>query len=105
MDIRLKRAHELAAPSDGYRLLNDRLWPTESFRGSGPNWMEWEKDPALSAELWGGGSRPTQVVRSSAAVTSRSFASDVKRSTTTPSCSPKCCGADELGTPKTDHND
>lgn len=27
MDIRLKRAYEPAAPSDGYRVLIDRLWP------------------------------------------------------------------------------
>ena len=27
VDIRLKRAYEPAAPSDGYRVLIDRLWP------------------------------------------------------------------------------
>jgi uncharacterized protein YeaO (DUF488 family) len=27
MDIRVKRAYEPAAPSDGYRVLIDRLWP------------------------------------------------------------------------------
>ena len=27
MDVRLKRVYEPAAPSDGYRVLIDRLWP------------------------------------------------------------------------------
>ena len=27
MDVRLKRAYEPAAASDGYRVLIDRLWP------------------------------------------------------------------------------
>ena len=27
MDIRLKRAYDPASPSDGYRVLVDRLWP------------------------------------------------------------------------------
>lgn len=34
MDIRLKRAYDPADPSDGYRVLIDRLWP----RGPGPSW-------------------------------------------------------------------
>jgi uncharacterized protein YeaO (DUF488 family) len=50
VDIRLKRAYEPAAPSDGYRVLVDRLWP----RGVSKQDAEldaWEKELAPSAEL------------------------------------------------------
>ena len=34
MDIRLKRAYEPASPSDGYRVLIDRLWPFRTAAAS-----------------------------------------------------------------------
>jgi uncharacterized protein YeaO (DUF488 family) len=50
VDIQLKRAYEPIAPSDGYRVLVDRLWPRgvskEQARLDG-----WEKELAPSAEL------------------------------------------------------
>jgi uncharacterized protein YeaO (DUF488 family) len=50
MDIRLKRAYEPAASSDGYRVLIDRLWP----RGVSQEQAQlsaWERELAPSAEL------------------------------------------------------
>ena len=50
MDIRLKRAYDAAAPSDGYRVLVDRLWP----RGVPKEKTvidEWAKDLAPSDDL------------------------------------------------------
>jgi len=50
MDIRLKRAYDPAASTDGYRLLIDRLWP----RGVSRDRLrldDWEKDLAPSTEL------------------------------------------------------
>ena len=41
MDIRLKRAYESPAASDGYRVLVDRLWPRGISRGQAPL-DEWE---------------------------------------------------------------
>lgn len=50
MDIRLKRAYEPAASSDGYRVLVDRLWPRGVSKEKA--WLdEWAKDLAPSAEL------------------------------------------------------
>jgi len=50
MDVRIKRAQEPAAPSDGHRVLIDRLWPRgvsrERARLDG-----WERDLAPSTEL------------------------------------------------------
>jgi uncharacterized protein YeaO (DUF488 family) len=50
MDVRLKRAYEPASPTDGYRVLIDRLWPRgvsrEDARLDG-----WEKELAPSATL------------------------------------------------------
>ena len=50
MDVRLKRAYEPASPTDGYRVLIDRLWPRgvsrEHARLDG-----WEKELAPSATL------------------------------------------------------
>jgi uncharacterized protein YeaO (DUF488 family) len=50
MDVRLKRAYEPASPTDGYRVLIDRLWPRgvsrEQARLDG-----WEKELAPSATL------------------------------------------------------
>jgi uncharacterized protein YeaO (DUF488 family) len=50
MDVRLKRAYELAESSDGYRVLIDRLWP----RGVSREHLrldDWEKELAPSTEL------------------------------------------------------
>ena len=50
MDVRLKRAYDPAAPTDGYRVLIDRLWP----RGVSRNRAKldaWEKQLSPSAEL------------------------------------------------------
>lgn len=50
VDIRLKRAYEPAAPSDGYRVLVDRLWP----RGASKQRAmldDWQKELAPSTEL------------------------------------------------------
>jgi uncharacterized protein YeaO (DUF488 family) len=50
MDIRLKRAYESPSPSDGYRVLIDRLWPRGvSHAEAGLD--EWAKELAPSAEL------------------------------------------------------
>jgi uncharacterized protein YeaO (DUF488 family) len=50
MDVRVKRAYERASPSDGYRVLVDRLWPRgvsrEQARLDG-----WEKELAPSTQL------------------------------------------------------
>jgi uncharacterized protein YeaO (DUF488 family) len=50
MDVRLKRAYDPASPTDGYRVLIDRLWPRgisrEQARLDG-----WEKELAPSATL------------------------------------------------------
>jgi uncharacterized protein YeaO (DUF488 family) len=50
MDIRLKRAYEPATPSDGYRVLIDRLWPRGVSRERA-ELDEWEKELAPSTEL------------------------------------------------------
>ena len=50
MDIRLKRAYEPAASSDGYRVLIDRLWPRGVSRDQA-RLDEWERELAPSAEL------------------------------------------------------
>jgi uncharacterized protein YeaO (DUF488 family) len=50
MDIRLKRAYEPAAPSDGYRVLIDRLWPRGVSRERA-KLDEWEQELAPSTEL------------------------------------------------------
>jgi uncharacterized protein YeaO (DUF488 family) len=50
MDVRLKRAYEPAAASDGYRVLIDRIWPRGVSReqaGLG----EWARELAPSSEL------------------------------------------------------
>lgn len=50
MEIRLKRAYEPAEPSDGYRILVDRLWP----RGLSRERAEldaWARELAPSTEL------------------------------------------------------
>lgn len=50
MDIRLKRAYEPASPSDGYRVLVDRLWP-RGVSKQRARLDEWEKELPPSAEL------------------------------------------------------
>ena len=50
MDIRVKRAYEPAAPSDGHRVLIDRLWPRGVSRER-TKLDEWEQELAPSAEL------------------------------------------------------
>jgi uncharacterized protein YeaO (DUF488 family) len=50
MDIRLKRAYEPAASSDGYRVLIDRLWPRGVSRRLA-KLNAWERELAPSTEL------------------------------------------------------
>ncbi len=50
MSVRLKRAYEPPAPSDGYRVLIDRLWPRGVKRESA-HLDEWAKELAPSAPL------------------------------------------------------
>ena len=50
MDIRLKRAYEPAASSDGYRVLIDRLWPRGVSRELA-KLNAWERELAPSTEL------------------------------------------------------
>ncbi len=50
MDVRLKRAYEPPSPSDGYRVLIDRLWPRGVSRERA-HLDAWEKDLAPSAAL------------------------------------------------------
>lgn len=48
--LRLKRAYEPPAPSDGVRILVDRLWPRGVSKEEA-SLDEWEKDIAPSTEL------------------------------------------------------
>jgi uncharacterized protein YeaO (DUF488 family) len=50
MDIRMKRAYEPASPSDGYRILVDRLWPRGVSKKKA-KLDEWDKELSPSAEL------------------------------------------------------
>jgi len=50
MSVRLKRAYEPAASSDGYRVLVDRLWP-RGVRREEARLDEWAKELAPSAAL------------------------------------------------------
>src|SRR3954452_1712591 len=50
MDVRLKRAYDPATPTDGYRVLVDRLWPRGVSRERA-RLDVWEKDLAPSPEL------------------------------------------------------
>jgi uncharacterized protein YeaO (DUF488 family) len=50
MDVRLNRAYEPAAPSDGYRVLIDRLWPRGVSRQQA-RLDAWEKELSPSPEL------------------------------------------------------
>jgi uncharacterized protein YeaO (DUF488 family) len=53
VDIRLKRAYEPASPSDGYRVLVDRLWPRGVSRKQA-SLDEWEKElpPSTKLRTW-----------------------------------------------------
>ena len=53
MDIRLKRAYEPAASSDGYRVLIDRLWPRGVSRERA-RLDEWERElpPSTNLRQW-----------------------------------------------------
>jgi uncharacterized protein YeaO (DUF488 family) len=50
MDVRLKRAYEAPAASDGYRVLIDRLWP-RGVRREEARLNEWARELAPSAGL------------------------------------------------------
>jgi len=50
IDVRLKRAYDPAASSDGYRVLVDRLWPRGVSRARA-KLDEWDKELAPSTEL------------------------------------------------------
>ena len=50
MSVRLKRAYEPAATSDGYRVLIDRLWPRGVSREKA-HLDEWARELAPSKEL------------------------------------------------------
>ncbi|MDQ2896784.1 MAG: DUF488 family protein, partial [Actinomycetota bacterium] len=50
MEVRLKRAYEPMAPSDGCRVLVDRLWPRGVSRERA-KLDGWEKELAPSTEL------------------------------------------------------
>lgn len=50
MTVRLKRAYEPAEPSDGYRVLVDRLWPRGVTREEA-RLDAWARDLAPSPEL------------------------------------------------------
>jgi uncharacterized protein YeaO (DUF488 family) len=50
IDVRLKRAYEPAAASDGYRVLIDRLWP-RGVRRDATRLDEWARELAPSGEL------------------------------------------------------
>ncbi len=50
MDVRLKRAYEPAAASDGYRVLIDRLWPRGVPRERA-KLDQWERELPPSTEL------------------------------------------------------
>ncbi len=50
LDVRIKRAYEPAASSDGYRVLIDRLWPRGVSRQKA-KLHEWERELPPSTEL------------------------------------------------------
>ncbi len=50
MSVRLKRAYEPPAPTDGYRVLIDRLWPRGVARANA-RLDEWAKELAPSTDL------------------------------------------------------
>ena len=50
MDVRLKRAYELASDEDGYRVLVDRLWPRGVSKEQA-KLDEWDQELAPSSQL------------------------------------------------------
>lgn len=50
MSVRIKRAYEAAEPSDGYRVLVDRIWPRGVSREDA-RLDEWARELAPSSEL------------------------------------------------------
>lgn len=50
MDVRRKRAYEAAAPTDGHRVLIDRIWPRGVSRERA-RLDEWARELAPSSEL------------------------------------------------------
>jgi uncharacterized protein YeaO (DUF488 family) len=50
MDVRLKRVYQPPAPTDGYRVLIDRLWPRGVSREQA-ELDEWQRQLSPSAEL------------------------------------------------------
>jgi uncharacterized protein YeaO (DUF488 family) len=50
MDVRLKRAYDPAEPTDGHRVLIDRLWPRGISRDRA-KLDDWEKELSPSREL------------------------------------------------------
>lgn len=50
MDVQTKRVYEESTPSDGTRVLVDRLWP-RGLSKAAAHLDEWEKEAAPSAEL------------------------------------------------------
>lgn len=50
MDVRLKRAYEPPEPSDGYRVLIDRIWPRGISRQQA-RLDDWARELAPSSEL------------------------------------------------------
>jgi uncharacterized protein YeaO (DUF488 family) len=50
MDVRVKRAYDEPAPTDGYRVLIDRLWP-RGISKERARLDEWDKELAPSSEL------------------------------------------------------
>lgn len=50
MDVRLKRAYDSPEPTDGYRVLIDRLWPRGVSRDRA-KLDDWEKELAPSTDL------------------------------------------------------
>jgi uncharacterized protein YeaO (DUF488 family) len=50
MDVQLKRAYDPASPTDGYRVLIDRLWPRGVSREQA-KLDGWEKELAPSTQL------------------------------------------------------
>lgn len=53
--VKLKRAYEPAAPTDGYRVLVDRLWPRGVSKAEAAI-DEWDKDvaPSTALRIWFG---------------------------------------------------
>jgi uncharacterized protein YeaO (DUF488 family) len=49
-DVRIKRAYDPPEPSDGYRVLIDRVWP-RGVKREAPRLDEWARELAPSDEL------------------------------------------------------